>query len=144
MKLFTICALSLALLSGCVGKSYEYHPEEGAPTATLRVGEGKPAFVYLTSEARCPKTSVEHNGNATTIPANTRLWVEAGASSLGLGYGRKCTIPLSFVAEPGKDYYILFQDNGGGCAATIVSRGEKGHFASEPSARREKAEQCPS
>ncbi len=129
------------LLSGCT-KSYEYQAEADAPTATIRLGEGKPAFVYLSQQANCPKTSMSRDGSATTIPANTRLWVEAGDASLGLGYGRKCSVPLSFVAEPNKDYYIHFQDNGNGCAATIVSRDESGQFSKEPSTRREKAERC--
>ena len=141
MKAKLALACMVLALTGCV-TFFQYHPAPGEQTATLKLGVPMIPFVYLTENEGCPKKRMDLSKGATAIPANKRLWVEPGFSSLGVPGGSECVIPMSFVAQPGKEYFVVYETAGHSCNARILTRNEGGKLVIEPSLKREKFERC--
>ncbi|MBY0241132.1 MAG: hypothetical protein K2X55_17640 [Burkholderiaceae bacterium] len=139
MKRFLTCMTLGLALTGCAHR-YNYVPIDGKGSATLTLADERLGFVYLTENDDCPKSRMA--AKSVAIPADTRLWVEPGFSSLGLAYGRECSVPMSFVAAAGKKYFIFFQDNGRACQASIMYRDESGQLVKDASVQKEKSHRC--
>lgn len=141
MKAKVALAYMVFALTGCV-TPFQYQPAPGEQTATLKLGVPMIPFVYLTESEGCPKKRMDLSKETTVIPANKRLWVEPGFSSLGVPGGSECVIPLSFVAQAGKEYFVIYETAGRSCNARILTRDEGGKLAIERSLKREKFERC--
>lgn len=140
MKRFALIVLSLGL-SGCASPVYHYTPAPGEVTAKFKVSTPLP-FVTLTPNSSCPKNRVDQSAGDLVIPANTRLWVEPGYSSLGVPGGKECIVPMSFVAAPGQEYILIFQDGVNKCQASILTRDAAGKLVREPSTKNEPFHRC--
>lgn len=141
MKAKFSLAVILLALTGCA-TVYQYQPAPGEQTAILKLGVAKIPFVSLSENEGCPKKRMDQSQASTVIPANKRLWVEPGFSSLGLPGGTECIIPMSFVAQAGKEYFVVYETAGLSCNARILTRNEAGKLALEPTLKREKFERC--
>lgn len=139
MKQFLTCMALGLTLTGCAHR-YNYEPPHGKSSATLTFADERVGFIYLNENDDCPKSRM--TAKSVAIPADTRLWVEPGYSSLGVAGGRECTIPMSFVAAAGKQYFIFFRDNGRTCEASIMYRNESGQLVRDASVQKEKSHRC--
>lgn len=137
---FALAGMALAL-TGCV-TLFQYQPAPGEQTATIKLGVDMIPFVYLSENEGCPKKRMDLSKVSTVIPANKRLWVEPGFSSLGVPGGAECIIPMSFVAQVGKEYFVVYETAGRSCNARILTRNEAGKLTLEPTLKREKFERC--
>lgn len=141
MKIKLLFACMALALTGCA-PLFQYQPAPAEQTATLKLGVPMIPFVYLTENEGCPKKRMDLSKEATVIPAKKRLWVEPGSSTRGVPGGSECIIPMSFVAQAGKEYFVVYEIAGGFCNARILTYNESGKLATEPSLRREKFERC--
>lgn len=135
MKTTSLTGLTgLLLLAGC---AYNYVPTQGAATAKIRVAD-KLTLTSLTDHAGCPKTVLKQAQAENVIPANTRLWIEP----LNIVGNRSCSVTVSFVADAGKDYVLLYQDQGAICTANVLERDHNGKLTQNLSVINEPFEQC--
>lgn len=137
---FTLAGMAFAL-TGCV-TLFQYQPAPGEQTAILKLGVDNMPFTSLSENEGCPKKVMDRSKSATVIPANKRLWVEPGFSTLGVPGGSECIIPMSFVPQAGKEYFVVYERLGFSCNARILTRNDTGKLALEPTLKLEKFERC--
>lgn len=140
---FSLAIVALAL-SGCA-QIHQYQPAPGEQTATLKLGvEGR--VTVLLSEIRengvCPKKRMDPGTRVSVIPVNKRLMVEPMVAIPGAFGVSTCMVPMGFTAQPGKEYFVVFEMAAGGCTGRILTRNDAGTLALEPTLTREKHEEC--
>lgn len=139
MKSYLFVLLAM-VLSGCA-TFFHYVPAPGESAAKLKVGTPVP-FVYLTPSAECPKLRLNQEVAVTVIPANRRLWIEPGYNTTGIPGGGECTVPMSFVATPDKEYVLVFQSGERSCLASVMTRDTSGKLVKEASMRDAPFKRC--